>query len=412
MRRDPVRGTTRGDENLSHTGGVFGGRDACWGMRRLAEAVTGLLALTGLPYVVYLGLYWLLGPEGSPAEKDYDAEPTVSIVLPTYNEEKIVEAKLEDLTSLEYPMDKVEVVVVDSSTDGTREVIRNYFADCKTPELVLVEENNRTGVAHAVNNAMELVSSEVVFRTDCDSQLASDALREAVSNLSDADVQAVTGRQSEVLGKSEVEQDYRDITAQNQILESHLDSTFICHGPCFAFERSAFSNIEPDSLADDSEIGMKIRRSGGRVIMDPAVQFIESGASGFTERRTRKDRRAMGLVQLLVRNRDMLGNYGMYGQFVLPFNWWFMIISPWLTVLIGVLSTAVSLGLLGPLGLAFPATMAVFFWLGQRDQLRGVQPIYAIADSQMSLLIAQLRLVLSDGTGTWDIDRESRKVFE
>jgi len=381
-------------------------------MRRLVEALAGLIALTGLPYLAYVGLYWLLGPEGSPAEKDYDAEPTVSIVLPTYNEEGIVEAKLEELVSLDYPMENVEVVVVDSSDDETPELVESFFADREAPELTMIEQGDRTGVASAVNEAMEVVSSEIVFRTDCDSKLASNVLKEAAANLADDSVRAVTGRQSNVLGESEVEQDYRDLTARNQILESHLDSTFICHGPCFAFERSAFRKIEPDSLADDSEIGVNVRRAGGRVVMDPEMKFEESGVSDFQERRSRKDRRAMGLIQLLTRNGDILGRSGWYGTIVLPFNWWFMIVSPWLSILVGVVATVTGVALLGPIGLIVPLFAAFFFWVGQRDGLGKAQPLYAIADSQVSLLIAQLRLAFGDVTGTWNVDRESRKVFE
>ncbi|OYR38958.1 glycosyl transferase family 2 [Halorubrum sp. Ib24] len=371
----------------------------------------GLLALTATPYVCYLALYAWIRPSGSPADKQA-WEPEVSVVLPTYNEAAIVETKLDDLMALEYPIEKVELVVVDSSTDETRAIIRDYFADLDDPDLTIVEEGERNGVARAINEAMESVSSEIVFRTDCDSKLAADALSEAVANLADEDVGAVTGQQTDVLGDSQVEQDYRDITARNQILESYLDSTFICHGPCFAFARSEFRPLTPDSLADDTEIGVNIRRSGSRVVMDPAIQFVESGASGFVDRRTRKDRRAMGLVQLLARNRDALGKYGKYGRVVLPFNWWFMILSPWLAAFTGILATAAAVSLLGVAGLGVPVLGLVFFWFGQQDHLGPIQPVYAVADSQVSLLVAQLRLALGDVTGMWDVDRESRRLFE
>lgn len=375
-------------------------------------AVTGmLLAVTAAPYLAFLGLYAWLRPSGSPADKQ-EWEPRVSIVLPTYNEEAIVETKLDDLLEIDYPMQKVELVVVDSSTDDTRNIIREYFSDVNDPELVLLEEDNRSGVARAINRAMDAVSSEVVFRTDCDSKLGSDVLREAVANLSDERVGAVTGQQTEVLGESQVEQDYRDIIARLQSLESRLDSTFICHGPCFAFRRSSFQAIAPDSLADDTEIGINVRRTGDRVIMDPKLQFVESGVSEFSQRRARKDRRAMGLIQLLVRNRDVLGGLGQYGRIVLPFNWWFMIVSPWLSVLTAVTATAAAVSLFGTAGVVVPLILITFFWLGQRDTLGPVQLLYAVADSQVSLLVAQLRLAFSDVTGTWDIDRESRKVFK
>jgi hypothetical protein len=120
----------------------------------------------------------------------------------------------------------------------------------------------------------------------------------------------------------------------------------------------------------------------------------------------------MGLIQLLVRNRDVLGGLGQYGRIVLPFNWWFMIVSPWLSVLTAVTATAAAVSLFGTAGMVVPLVLVTFFWLGQRDTLGPVQLLYAVADSQVSLLVAQLRLAFSDVTGTWDIDRESRKAFK
>ncbi|MFB6194868.1 MAG: glycosyltransferase [Haloplanus sp.] len=380
-------------------------------MTLLAVLAVSILGILALPYLCYLVLYVSIRPRGSPADKEA-VEPTVSILLPTYNEEGIIQTKLDDLLELDYPMERVELVVVDSSTDDTPDTVREYFADRDVPSLTLIEEDDRGGVARAVNRAMRSITSDVVFRTDCDSKLAPDAMREAVANLAADGVSAVTGRQSDVLGDSDVEQDYRDMIARVQALESYLDSTFICHGPCFAFERTAFRDIAPDSLADDTEIGVNIRRDGGRVVMDPAVRFVESGVSGFTQRRTRKDRRAMGLIQLLVRNRDALGDYGRYGRVVLPFNWWFMVVSPWLAVLSGLAVTAAAVSLGSVAGAIVPLAAVGFFWLGQRDRLGPVQPLYAVVDAQASLLIAQVRLTLTDATGTWDVDRESRRAFE
>ena len=379
-------------------------------MDMLVGATAALVAVAAVPYVVYMGLYALVDPSGTPASTN-EAEPTVSILLPTYDEADIIERKLTNLCALDYSMERVEIVVADSSDDETPALVRDFFVDRDAPSLTLVEIESR-GVARAINSAMKAVSGEVVFRTDADSELADDALRVAAANLDDTEVGAVTGRQADVLGDSEVEQDYRDILSRLQALESHLDSTFICHGPCFAFERDNFVPIAPDSLADDTEIGVGVRRGGDRVVMDPAMRFVESGVSSFTERRTRKDRRAMGLVQLLMRNRDLLGRHGRYGRVVLPFNWWFMIVSPWLAVLTAVVVTAAAVSVAGAWGLAIPVLAVAFGWLGQSDRLGPIQPLHAVVDAQVSLLVAQVRLVRGDVTGTWEVDRGSREAFE
>ncbi|ELZ98902.1 glycosyl transferase family protein [Haloferax mucosum ATCC BAA-1512] len=380
-------------------------------VKRLAGAVTALLSLTGLPYAIYLLLAKVWNPQGSPADKR-PAEPSVSIVLPTYNEERIVENKLRDLVSLDYPMDKVEVVVVDSSDDDTRDIIRNFFADRETPELTLLEEDERRGLAPALNDAYAATKNEMVVKTDCDSKVAPNALREAAANLADPDIGAVTGRNVEVLGGSDVEEGYRDVQATIQTLESHIDSTLIFHGPFSAFERDEIVPIDPDSIADDTELALKIRRNGKRVVFDPDVQYMEASHSEFGKRRTQKDRRAMGLIRLLFQHRDAIGRHGLYGGVVLPFNWWFMVVSPWL--LAGAIGLTTLAGLLvsGPLGLAIPTALGAFTFLGSRDLLGSLQPVYAIFDTQVSLLFAAVKLLRGEGSAIWDVDEELRDVYE
>ncbi|SNZ06788.1 Glycosyltransferase, catalytic subunit of cellulose synthase and poly-beta-1,6-N-acetylglucosamine synthase [Natronoarchaeum philippinense] len=380
-------------------------------MNLFVAVAAALVAVTALPYLAFLALYAWVRPSGSPAEKR-EAEPTVSIVLPTYNESGIVEQKLDDICALEYPMEKIELVVVDSSDDETPELIEEYFADREFPELNLIRETERRGLAPALNDAYAAASNEMVVKTDCDSYVGEDALREAAANLADPDIGAVTGRNAEVLGGSEVEAGYRGVQAHIQTLESHLDSTLIFHGPFSAFENDAIQPIDPNSLADDTELALKIRRAGDRVVFDPAIRYMEASHSQFGKRRLQKDRRGMGLIRLLAQHRDAVGRYGNYGRLVLPFNWWFMIVSPWLVAL-GVLAvSAAAISVAGPAGLAVPAALLTFVWLGQKDLLGPLQAIYAVFDAQVSLLRAGVELLRGEGDGTWEVDEELREAFE
>ena len=263
----------------------------------------------------------------------------------------------------------------------------------------------------ALNEAYAAASNEVVVKTDCDSRLAPDALRRAVETLADPDVAAVTGRNADVLGDSAVEEGYRDVQARVQSLESWLDSTLIFHGPFSAFERDRIVPIDEDSIADDTELALRIRRGGGRVVFDPAVAYREAAHSGLRERRTQKDRRAMGLLRLLWRQRDALGNHGLYGSVVLPFNWWFMVVSPAL-VAAGLTLGAVGALLAGPVGWLALAAAAAGVVAGSRDALGPLQPAYALFDTQVSLFVAAVRLLRGEGDGTWEPDAELREAFE
>ena len=380
-------------------------------MNVLVWVAIGAVALAAIPYILYVGLFVLLRPDGSPAEKR-PAEPPVSIVLPTYNEAGIVEGKLDELVSLDYPMEKVEIVVVDSSDDATAELVRAFFEDRDHPELVLIEEAERRGLALALNDAYAAASNEMVVKTDCDSRVSPDVLREAAANLADPDVGAVTGRNVEVLGGSEVESGYRGIQAPIQVLESHLDSTLIFHGPFSAFENDEIEPIDPNSIADDTELALKIRRNGKRALFDPDIEYMEAAHSEFRKRRTQKDRRGMGLIRLLVQHRDALGRYGNYGRIVLPFNWWFMIVSPWLLALALVLGTIGSVLSLGPFGLVFPVLLVGFVWLGANEWLGPLQAAYALFDTQVSLWWASVGLLQGEGGPIWEVDQELREAYE
>lgn len=373
--------------------------------------VVAIVGATVIPYFVYALLYVIVRPEGSPIEPS-SWEPSVSIVIPTYNEENIIERKLEDILSLDYPMERVEVVLADASDDGTIETAKSFFEGRESPTLTCLHDEERQGVAIAINKAVEAATGEVIFRTDADSELHPAVLQEATANLSHPAIGAVTGRQTDVIGDSAVEADYRDILSKIQLLESHLDSTFIFHGPCFAFLAEKFSPIDPNSLADDTEVALRIWKGGDRVIMVPTMEFSESGVSAFRKRRQRKDRRAMGLIKLLVQNRQLLGSDGQYGKIVLPFNWWFMVVSPWLLVL-GILAvTVASFTVAGIVGVVVPFALGAFVFLGQRERLGPLQPLHAILDSQASLLIASVRLARGEGDGIWEVDRKSRELFE
>jgi cellulose synthase/poly-beta-1,6-N-acetylglucosamine synthase-like glycosyltransferase len=379
--------------------------------RRLLAAGGVLLGLATLPFLAFGALLPFVDRRPSHPPLPDDDLPTVSIVLPTYNEAGIVEAKLDDLLALDYPMDRVELVVVDSSDDETPALVRRYVRDRDGPELTLIREETRRGLAVALNEAYAAASNEVVVKTDCDSKVAPDALRAAVATLADPEVAAVTGRNADVLGDSAVEESYRGVQARVQRLESWLDSTLIFHGPFSAFERDAIVPIDEDSIADDTELALKIRRNGDRVVFDPDVRYREAAHSGLRERRGQKDRRAMGLLRLLWRHRDAVGGYGLYGRVVLPFNWWFMVVSPWLVAL-GLAAVSAGALLTGGLGLVAVGALAAFVVAGSSDALGPLQPAYALFDTQVSLFRASVKLLRGEGDGTWEPDAALREAFD
>lgn len=242
----------------------------------------------------------------------------VSIVIPTYNEEKTILKKLENTLELNYPKKDVELVVVDCSDDMTPKIVEERLGGRGGIRLVLDHEDERRGLPYSLNKGYSIATGEIIVKTDCDAMLDKDALKSAVSSFADERIGCVTGR-AVTIG-SRAEESYRGLNLKIQLLESRIDSTIIAHGPFTAFRRRLVQNIDEDSLADDSELSLKIRRQGYRSILNPAVLFYEkTSEEGRAEQKTR---RASGLVRLMWRNKSLFLNpkYGLYGLLVFPFN--------------------------------------------------------------------------------------------
>jgi len=373
------------------------------------ESLLLLTVLFGAPYIFYLLLSTRVDLDLSPAEKSLSHRLKVSIVIPTFNEELIVARKLDNIFELDYPRELIEIIFVDSSTDSTRQIISEYRE--KFPSIRIIEENERRGLAVALNEGYAAARGDVVVKTDCDSLLDKEALSHAVANFADPSIGAVSGRQV-VLNESRVEEGYRSLQLRVQMLESYLDSTVIFHGPFSAFRRDLIVPIDPDSLADDSELAVKIRRQGYRSIIDPSIRFFEASQSQFFKRRMQKDRRGTGLIRLLLRERDTLfkSEYGRFGRIVFPMNYFMMIVSPvlFITILLlglySLFTTNLIYGALATTGLL------VFVYLGQANRLGRLEALYSFMDSQISLLLGGLAL-LRRGDGKWEVDRELREAY-
>ena len=369
-----------------------------------------LFILIIIPYSLFIGLILKYANKGSPAIKK-ESKPTVSIVIPTYNEELLIGKKLDNIFELDYPHELIEVVIIDSSTDNTPKIIKSYQE--KYNNIRIIDEGERAGLATALNKAYAAAKNQIVVKTDCDSFLHKSALFKMAANFADLEVGGVCGKQV-VINKSKVEEGYRSIQSKIQVVESWLDSTIIFHGPFSAFRKDLILPIDPTSLADDSELAVKIRKQGYRTIIDPEVIFYEASQSRFMKRRMQKDRRGKGLIRLLLQHRDVLFNprYGKYGMVVFPMNYFMMILSPYLilALFLSVLFAVYSYSVVGTLGVC--AIVIVFMYMGQADKLSIFEPIYSFIDTQISLLVGGLGLVFGKKSkGTWEVDKELRDAY-
>ena len=210
--------------------------------------------------------------------------------------------------------------------EPARSAINEYFKEEIEISLVLHHEDERKGLPYGLNKGYSIATGDIIVKTDCDAILDRDALKYALESFEDDKIGCVTGR-SVPIG-SESEKSYRDLNAKIQLLESRIDSTIIAHGPFTAFRKGLIREIDGDSLADDSELSLKIRKQGYRSILNPNVIFYEKTSE--QGRGEQKIRRASGLVRLLWRNKSIFFNpkYGKYGLIVFPFNFFVILLLP------------------------------------------------------------------------------------
>lgn len=226
----------------------------------------------GFPLLVVLrGLLW-----GRPfKDEELTNLPVVSIVISAYNEAKCIAAKLDNILTMEYPRDRLEVVVAsDGSTDGTDAIVERYKAlGVKLLSLP------RIGKAAALNAAVNASSGEIQVFSDANSMYKADAIRELVRPLADPEVGGVAGNQiykTEVSGGSsgDGERVYWNFDRMLKQFQGKSGNTLAATGAIYAIRRSLFQPI-PDGVSDDLFTSTGVIVQGYRLVFAPEAIAYE-----------------------------------------------------------------------------------------------------------------------------------------
>jgi cellulose synthase/poly-beta-1,6-N-acetylglucosamine synthase-like glycosyltransferase len=300
----------------------------------LVIALTLALVHFGLPiaYYLYLRVVWLGRPWG--VRRDHSFKPMVTVIVPTYNEAKLIESKLDDIARQDYPRDRLEIIVVDSaSRDGTLEAVRRWFEGNPGFNLRVISEPSRMGKAHALNNALRHASSDTVIITDADSRWVSQrTLSNAIAWLSDPTVGAVTCvKNPERGGFLGVEGGYRGFYNTVRLAESKAWSTPVFHGELAAYRRElleAVGGFPTDIGADDSHTATLVALRGYRAIAVDDVECAEKvPEEGYHAWRVR---RAQHLVQHFLKTLRHVGRAPSRFKPILLAEAYLHLVNPWL----------------------------------------------------------------------------------
>jgi len=203
-------------------------------------------------------------------------EPKVTIVIAAYNEEESIGATIENKLALDYPQEKLELLVIsDGSTDRTDAIVGN-FAD---RNVRLLRQGPRAGKTSALNMAIPQAKGEIIVFSDANSIYAPDAVRKLVANFTDPKVGYVTGKMiyANPDGTAIGEGCSAYMKYENWLreTETRLGSVVGVDGGIDAMRREIYRSMNPDQLPDFVQ-PLKVVEQGYRVVYEPQALLWES----------------------------------------------------------------------------------------------------------------------------------------
>ena len=263
--------------------------------------------LVGYSYLGYPVWLWLRSRWSPRPVRRGSAVPSVSAVMVVRNEEAVIEPKLDNLLTLDYPADQLNVVVVsDGSNDRTPEILTAYANHPQVDSRVrtLLKPSSQ-GKAAGLNDAIALATGEILLFTDARQTIEPAALRLLIENFADPSVGAASGEL--MLGDPSSGETgkgmglYWRIEKKIRELESASGSVAGATGAIYCARRSLLeaSPLPEGTILDDVLLPMQVARQGSRVIFDSRARAWDSPDLGESREFYRKVRTLSGNYQLL-----------------------------------------------------------------------------------------------------------------
>lgn len=232
--------------------------------------------------------------------------PSVSLLIPAYNEDAYIEAKIKNSLALDYPKSKLEIVVAsDGSTDRTNEIVERFAS--QGVRLVSMDQN--IGKAAMLSRVVPILTGDIVVFSDASAELDRFALQRIVENFADKSVGCVSGlyrtKKADDL-RSEGEGLYWKYETYIKEQEARLHSILGAHGAFYAIRKELFEPLDARDINDDYIIPMRIIQRGFRAVYDPTALVWEKDSASVAGEFSRRRRIAAGNVQQVLKLWCML----------------------------------------------------------------------------------------------------------
>jgi len=245
-----------------------------------------------------------------------EIRPDVSLIVSVYNEEKVVAGKIENAQSLDYPVERLEILVVsDGSTDDTEKIVRGF----DDPRVALKAFKGRSGKTACLNRAIPETRGEIILFSDANSMFPRDILVKLVRNFADLEVGLVTGwtRYGEVNQVEDTPGIYSRFEKWTKIKESDVSSCVGADGAVFAMRKELYRTLREDDI-NDFVIPLNVINQGKRVVIDPDVYCLESSTNEADKEYQRQVRITNRTLSAIGRNLVFLNpfRYGSFSYFL------------------------------------------------------------------------------------------------
>lgn len=234
-------------------------------------------------------------------------EPSVSILIAAHDERERIERKILNCLDLDYPREKMQIVVaLDAPTDGTEDVVWKYAG--KAIDVAYYWPHR--GKAGALNIAAAAATGDILIFADARQRIARNAVRELVANFADSEVGGVSG---DLVLLDETGHEAADgvglywrYEKSLRAMEGDVHSVLGATGALYAIRRELFRPVPNDTILDDVAIPMNAVLAGRRVVFDPDARVYDTVAASPREEYGRKVRTLMGNYQLIARMPEVL----------------------------------------------------------------------------------------------------------
>lgn len=241
-------------------------------------------ALVGYQFLLFVASRFVHRPVARAA-----ATPRISLLIAARNEEAVIAEKLENTLALDYPRDRLQVIVMsDASTDRTDEIVRGYA----NRDILLHAVPDGLGKPNAMNATVSLTTGEIILISDANSMYAEDSLRKIARNFGDPKVGCVTGEERRVAttdGAGLGESLYCRFDNWIKRLEGQVGSMVMVNGGFVAIRRELYPQLDP-RLNFDLVWAPLLQLQGYDTIYEPEAVSVETyplDAAGDFRRRVR-----------------------------------------------------------------------------------------------------------------------------